>query len=216
MKPVYQGLVIAALHVALVLSLGGKLLYDRHTRPRVWAETRPYDPNLPIRGRYLSMQLITATEGFPLPKYRGDLWQWGRWAGENHNRARLEVRSQKLVAVHDEAGEFTIFFAPAPGVTLPPVPHGDCDKLPVDKQYACHGELEAAANRTPIDFPVVAVLDQPVLFFIPEHAETPLPVVSAKVDKELWAEVTIPRKGPPRPIQLALKEDGVWKPLGLD
>ncbi len=212
MKPVHKGLIIAALHVALVLSLGGKLLYDRHTRPRVWAETRPYDPNLPIRGRYLSLQLIVQTDGLPLPKYRGDLSRWGDWLRED--RARLEVRNNQLVAVADPEGEYNIWFSPAPGVTLPPAPADDCDKLPVEKQYACRSEAQAAVDRLPIDFPVVAMLYTPVVYFIPEHAQDPMPW-TAKGDKQLWAEVTIPKKGPPRPIQLALKDSGVWKPLDL-
>ena len=58
-----KGLVIAAVHVGLVASLGAKLLYDRATRPRVWALTTPYDPNLPIRGRYVSLQLIVDPRG---------------------------------------------------------------------------------------------------------------------------------------------------------
>ena len=32
---------------------------------------------------------------------------------------------------------------------------------------------------------------------------------------ELWIEVTVPPDGPPRPIQVALKQDGVWKPLAF-
>jgi hypothetical protein len=28
-------------------------------------------------------------------------------------------------------------------------------------------------------------------------------------------EVTVPPKGPPRPLQLALKKDGAWKPLAF-
>jgi hypothetical protein len=48
-------------------------------------------------------------------------------------------------------------------------------------------------------------------FFISEHASSPLPL---KQGQELWIEVTLPPKGPPRPIQLAVKDNGVWKPLG--
>ena len=36
-----------------------------------------------------------------------------------------------------------------------------------------------------------------------------------KSRQELWIEVTVPPKGPPRPMQLALKQDGVWKPLAF-
>ena len=47
MKPLYKGLIIALVHVCIVSSLGAKLLYDRTARPRVWALTTPYDPDLP-------------------------------------------------------------------------------------------------------------------------------------------------------------------------
>jgi hypothetical protein len=57
------------------------------------------------------------------------------------------------------------------------------------------------------------VLDQTVAFFLPEHADVPTPRVQK--DEELWAEVTLPRKGPPRPIQLALKNSSGWHPLNL-
>src|SRR5882672_7010293 len=63
MTPLIKGLVLAAVHVGLVASLGAKLLYDRATRPRVWTLAAPYDPNLPIRGRYVSLQLVVELRG---------------------------------------------------------------------------------------------------------------------------------------------------------
>ena len=63
MKPWVKGLTIAAVQVALVTSLGAKLLYDRWTRPQVWALSAPYDPSLPIRGRYVSLQLVVEPRG---------------------------------------------------------------------------------------------------------------------------------------------------------
>src|SRR4051794_34115014 len=57
MKPLYKGLAVALVHILIVLSLGGKLLYDRHTRPRIWVRTGSVDPDLPIRGRYLTLNL---------------------------------------------------------------------------------------------------------------------------------------------------------------
>jgi hypothetical protein len=53
-----KALLLGIFQCLLVLSLSGKLLYDRETRPRVWVKTRPWDPSLPIRGRYLSLQLV--------------------------------------------------------------------------------------------------------------------------------------------------------------
>ena len=53
-----KGLVLAAFQCLLVLSLTGKLLYDRSTCPRVWVKTARWDTNLPIRGRYLALRLV--------------------------------------------------------------------------------------------------------------------------------------------------------------
>ena len=109
-----RSLALAAIHVALVASLGGKLLVDRATRPRVWVQATPVDPSLPIRGRYVSLRLMM--EGTPT-----------------------------------------------------------------------------------------------VAFFIPEHAEDPS---RRAPGEELWAEVTIPRRGAPRPIRLGVKKsDGTLTPL---
>jgi hypothetical protein len=56
------------------------------------------------------------------------------------------------------------------------------------------------------------VLEQPVDFFIPEHVDDP---TRLKPGQELWVEVTVPPTGPPRPLQLALKQNGKWSPLAL-
>jgi hypothetical protein len=57
---------------------------------------------------------------------------------------------------------------------------------------------------------LVAGLDDPVAFFIPEHIPDP----SIRPDgEELWAEVTLPRRGPPRPIRLGVRRDGSLIPL---
>ena len=212
MRPLYKGLVIAALHVGIVSSIGAKLLYDRHTRPRVWTQTVPYDPNLPIRGRYLSLQLVVETEGFPVPKLRRELFQWGWGSGER--RARLEVRGDKLVAVRDDKdGDYNIWWTAAPGFTVPPLPTRDCYRLAPEAQATCMAEQNAEQEKAVVDFPVVAVLGTPVLYFIPETAEDPSQRRASGA--QLWAEVTVPKAGPPRPIQLALKTQGHWQPLDL-
>ena len=49
------GLLLALAHVALVGSLGVKLLVDRARLPRAWARTMPFDPSTPLRGRYVRL-----------------------------------------------------------------------------------------------------------------------------------------------------------------
>jgi hypothetical protein len=51
-----------------------------------------------------------------------------------------------------------------------------------------------------------------VEFYISEHAADPS---RTKPGQELWIEVTVPPSGPPRPIQLALKDNGTWTPLAF-
>lgn len=58
MSPLLRGVVLAAVQVALVGAVGAKLLYDRATLPRAWVETAGVDPDLPIRGRYVSLNLL--------------------------------------------------------------------------------------------------------------------------------------------------------------
>ena len=167
MKPLAKGLVIAVVHVAIVASLGAKLLYDRSTQPRVWALAAPYDPNLPIRGRYVRVQLVVEPRGIqetkpalgqPLPK-----------------SVTLRVEADRLVA----------------------------EPNPQERGYdpsALHVQFIQRRGET------LAVLDRPVAFFIPEHIPDPS---IRQPDEELWVEVTIPKKGPPRPIRLGVKK-GDW------
>ena len=53
-----KGLIVAAFHVALILSIGAKFAYDRETAPHGWMRTLPYDPNTPLRGRYVTMRVM--------------------------------------------------------------------------------------------------------------------------------------------------------------
>ncbi len=155
-----KGLIVAALHLAIVGSLGAKLLVDRATRPRVWARTAPIDPDDPLRGRYVRLRV----EGEPID---------------------FGAASNMAVGLMEWKGQLA--FTPA------------------------SGSLTARVSTR--DGRPVATLDQPLAFFIPEHV--PDPSVRAP-GEELWVEVTLPRRGPPRPIRLAVKKDGVLTPLDLD
>jgi hypothetical protein len=168
MNTLTKSIAVAVLHILIVLSLGGKLLYDRATRPRVWVRTGSYDPDLPIRGRYMALRLQVQAPWFhPTNKYA--------W-----NPVTLDVENNMLVAR----------------------PAGSNAGLSVSSW------LNQRVIR-PNQPPDTVFLDQSVLFFLPEHAYVP----GVKPGEELWAEVTVPRKGPPRPIQLALKRGTEWVPL---
>jgi hypothetical protein len=177
MSRMHKGIAVAVIHVLLVCSLGAKLLIDRHRYPRVWVKTASYDPDLPIRGRYVSLQLDARAEGFSAQPQELE-WQKQNkmWWNGFYRTAKLEVRNGQLwVRPGDGPNAQRILFDSA-------------------------------------DFST-ARLAEPVLFFIPEHAQDPS---RRPRGEELWAEVTVPKKGPPRPIQLAVKDaQGGWHPLDL-
>src|SRR5260221_10395343 len=72
MKLSRKGIILAVLQLAIVASLAAKYAIDRARFPRVWAQTVAYDPDLPIRGRYLSVRLRVDADrvygGSELPK----------------------------------------------------------------------------------------------------------------------------------------------------
>jgi hypothetical protein len=145
--------------------LGAKLLADRANLPRGWARTLPFDPDLPIRGRYVRLRLEVPLAGSPLPG-----------AGGEYRRVRLEVTDGRVVGVPEDSADT--------GVRI---------------------DSASAGLR--------ASLSEAVAYFIPEHI--PDPSVRPP-GEELWAEVTVPRRGPPRPIRLGVLKEGRLVPLEID
>jgi hypothetical protein len=82
MRGVRAGLILVLIQIVLVLSVAGKYLYERQTRPRVWTRATQFDPALPLRGRYLALQLMLDACGLPRdPEHaihvgRLSYWQW--------------------------------------------------------------------------------------------------------------------------------------------
>lgn len=94
MNGMRKGLLLATTQIVIVLSLGGKLLYDRATRPRVWVLCQVYDPDLPIRGRYLSERLRVPAEGFAYVQPSQNQYEWYM----NQQWAYFEIRDGRLIA----------------------------------------------------------------------------------------------------------------------
>jgi hypothetical protein len=175
MTPLRKGIVLAVLQLAIVASLGAELLIDRGRYPRVWAQLAVYDPDLPIRGRYLQMRLeVNADRIYGQPATARP--QLGNWYNEIHD-VWLSVENNQLVANQNDR----------------------FSGMQVTRWWV--------GNRQ------VAVLTEPVAFFIPEDALDPSRV---KPGEELWVEVTVPKRGPPRPIRLGIKKEGVLTPLKLN
>jgi hypothetical protein len=182
-------LALLIFQLLLVSSIAAKYLYQRWTCPRVWTRATAYAPELPMRGRYLSLQLavdgcqstLPSAKLATFPRDFNGAVKPGPFMVRPQPvefRANLKVENNKLVTLRIEGQE-----DPTAGEEISAMPGGPCDQM----------------NLTSGTY-----------FFIAEHAQSPLPL---QPGQELWIEVTIPPKGPPRPIQLALKDHGAWKPL---
>jgi hypothetical protein len=96
-KKIWPGLLLLLAQLLIVLSIAGKYLYERQTRPRVWSRAVQADPSLPLRGRYLALNLVLDACGLlqsdPAPQYpRGSLRLW---------HVSLTTRDGKLIP-HNE------------------------------------------------------------------------------------------------------------------
>ena len=160
-----KGFILAAIHLALVGSLGAKLLIDRAARPRVWARTGPVDPNLPIRGRYVQLRI----EGRASGEASGS-WDW----------APVTLRVDNGVLMFDRVDE------------------------------SAGSDLRARTTTATRDGERVVQLMQPLAYFIPEHATDPS---RPQPGATLWAEVTLPPTGAPRPIRLGLRRGDAIEPI---
>ena len=190
MKVSKTSLVLLLIQLTLVSSIAAKYLHQRWSCPRVWTRAEIYDPSLPMRGRYLSLHLTV--DGCGNTYRSADQYKNPRTTAYqilDSYPVTLSVKNNRLVATRiPGAGPGTF----PPTVMAPRflptviVPRGaPCDALR---------------------------LWQPVNFYIPEPAAVPTPL---QPNQELWIEVTVPPSGLPRPIQLALKDGGVWKPLAF-
>jgi hypothetical protein len=92
-----KGLLLGAAHLLIVSALGAMLLIDRVRLPHVWVQAAPIDPDLPIRGRYVSLRLVV---------------DWSTTGGNESESPgsgmRLYIRNGRLAAASDEHGRHSL------------------------------------------------------------------------------------------------------------
>ena len=181
-------LALLVIQLALVSTFAAKYFYQRWTCPRVWTRAAS-DPLLPMRGRYLALRLTVDGCQSTLPSAR------------NANFPRDVNGAVK----------------PGPYVLRPQDVFFRA-KLKVNQnalvavriegsEDSAAGEEVVGSAGSPCD---QMQLEAPIDVYISDTAQGPLPL---KPGQELWIEVTVPPQGPPRPMQLAVKDNGAWKPL---
>jgi hypothetical protein len=173
MNQLQKGLLFAVIQVLLVSSLGAKLLWDRGTSPRGWAATRGYDPDLPIRGRYINISLLVKADAV-FPVSQGPV----PFLNNVSHDVELVVDNGRIAAI--PADHYTGFTASTPQLR---------------------------------DGEVLATLTPPVVYFLPEHAADPMRNRPAGT---LYLEVTLPPKGPPRPIRFGTKVGSEIVPMATE
>ena len=157
------GVVLALFQAGLLLLVGLTFWIERLTAPRLWALALPVDPNLPIRGRYVSLRVRVPLSGVDTSE-------------STMQSVILQGQGDRLVAENDGDGE----------------------------RYA--GALIRREGQTLVE------LSEPLALFIPPDVKDPS---SRSPSDPLWVEVTLPRSGPPRPIQLGVMRGGRVRPLSL-
>ncbi len=183
---------VLILQLLIVSTVAAKYFYQRATCPRVWTRTAAYDPEMVMRGRYLSLQLAVDGCGSTLPSAKDAQFPSNPQGVPNGNdfsirsantvwfQAKIAVKDNKLIAIRVPESDTS-----SPTQSVAGWPGTPCDQMR---------------------------LTSPVDFYIAEHATDP---THLKAGQELWIEVTVPPRGPPRPLQLALKDNGAWKPLAF-
>jgi hypothetical protein len=192
MKFAKTSIAVLILQLILVSTVAAKYLYQRATCPRVWTRANAYDPSLVMRGRYLSLQLTVDGCTSTLPSARNAQFPRNIDGVPNGQRFNINARDTVWFQAKLAVKENKLMAIHVP-----------------DPDSASGSQRVAAQPGTPCDQMRLA---EPVDFYIAEHADDP---TWLKQGQELWIEVTVPPKGPPRPLQLALKDNGVWKPLAF-
>ena len=166
-----SGLLLAGVQAVLILSTAAMFWFDRQISPRAWVRTEPVDPSLPIRGRYITLNMVVPLRSDRLKISDGDLLN-------TYQRIQLVAVGDRLIAdIEDNA-----------------------------KSNLIDGSIRQSGDDW------VVRPDHQLAFFIPPDVQDP----SIQPDgRTLWVEVTVPRSGAPRPIQLGLDVNGLIQPLLL-
>jgi hypothetical protein len=182
-------LILLGIQLAIVTSIAAKYLYQRSTCPRVWTRAVAYDPEMVMRGRYISAQLHIDACGINLPIARD------RSFDPQDGRAYFDPDGNGTVS-----GQLPVIVGVKDGKLV-------AERIASSKESLYSPDLTIRKGAPCSD----AALWPPVDFYLSEAAKSPFPLAAGQ---QLWVEVTVPPKGPPRPLGLALKNAvGQWQPL---
>ena len=145
-----RAIALLVIQCLLVSSIAAKYLYERVRCPRVWVRVAQFDPNTPMRGRYLALSPLVDACGLP-----HDQESVNRWTDKDghekifswHWRVRTHARDGKLVV--EDAKDV--------------LPRTDAQTIWLNADTSC-GQARLSA----------------VDFFIPDTAKSPFPLKSGQ------------------------------------
>jgi hypothetical protein len=153
MKTKQAAWLLLGIQLVLVLSVAGKYWWERMNCPRVWVKAAQYDPNMPLRGRYLELQL--AVNACSLPR----------------DKARFDQGYQDATG-RQTPGYWTwnVVLAAEDGQLMPRV--ADRQQVEKDGGSVMHRENQPCES---------APLSSETNFFIPDTAKRPFPLAKGQV-----------------------------------
>jgi hypothetical protein len=190
MKLARVSVVLMILQLAIVASIGAQYVYQRWTSPHVWVRAVAPEASSAVSGRYLNLQLVVDGCQSTLPSAK----------------AATFPRDINGAAVQGPFGLIagTIFRANL--------------KVQSNRLIAVNAVVDETGREGQ---PVMATPGKPcdqmrLIHSVPFYvAENSIDASRLNPGQELWMEVTVPATGPPRPLQLALKENGAWKSIAV-
>ena len=194
MKPARASMVLLAIQLVLVSSIAAKYLIDRSHNPRAWAPAVAFDPELIMRGRYISARL------------KVDVCNVAQPSDESHRTLRaLPIEFDALGNVLQEHSSRYL-------LAVLGSKNGRLGVQRFTDDAHKHSALEVLVPKKP-SVCTGAILAEPVSFYLSETAKSPFPLQQGQ---QLWVQLTIPPSGPPSPISLAIQTaDGKWQPLNF-
>ena len=190
MKPAKVSVVLLIVQMAIVASVGAQYLYQRWTCQRVWARAVAPDSRPAVTGRYLNLQLVVDGCKSALPSAKSA--EFPRDINGAAVQGRFGLRAGTIFRANLKVESNRLMAI----------------NVAVDETER-EGQQVMALPGTPCE---QMRLFQPVPFYVAENAIDPSRLSAGQ---ELWMEVTVPSTGPPRPLQLALKDNGAWKTIAI-
>lgn len=187
-----RGTLLLVVQCVLVLSTAGKYLWERHAEPAVWTRVQIFnEQELQFtarnpQNRYMEVQLLADACSLP-PR-----------PTEEENEYNLAEENRGVYRHH-----------PVRKDHVRPVAKDGRLVLVEADSVAAHGRQDIYWDlREPC---TKARLLEIMKFYVPSAQAMP---TKLKPGDTVWALVTLPEQGPPRPLELALSDATGWHPLG--